>query len=149
MAAQGARQRLVSGGGSSGGKLKSSYKAVGAHCKIGWGAVVGGWKGGRGWYWGCGLAFWQSCRLLRPESWEGQCPSGKTVWRWGNRIQCGSCPVTMLPFPPSNCRAQAVIKSASAVQKHPPQNPFKKSHEWLSPPSWGEQGQENDKRGGG
>ena len=29
----------------------TSYKAVGARCKIGWGAVTGGWK--RGWYWGC------------------------------------------------------------------------------------------------
>ena len=39
------------------GQTPSGYKAVG-HCKIGWGAVTGGWKRGWGWgYWGCGRAF--------------------------------------------------------------------------------------------
>ena len=28
------------------GPTQSGYKAVGAHCKIGWGAVTGGWKSG-------------------------------------------------------------------------------------------------------
>ena len=30
------------------GQTQSGYKAVGAHCKIGWGAVTGGWKSGGG-----------------------------------------------------------------------------------------------------
>ena len=39
------------------GQTQSGNKAVGAHCKIGWGVVTGGWKRGWGWYWGCGRAF--------------------------------------------------------------------------------------------
>ena len=39
------------------GQTHSSYTAVGAHCKIGWGPVTGGWKGLWGEYWGCGRAF--------------------------------------------------------------------------------------------
>ena len=38
------------------GQTQRSYKAVGARCEIGWGAVTGGWKRGWGGYWGCGRA---------------------------------------------------------------------------------------------
>ena len=39
------------------GQTQGGYKAVGARCKIGWGAVTGGWQRGWGWYWGCARAF--------------------------------------------------------------------------------------------
>ena len=39
------------------GPTKSSYKAVGAHCKIGWGGSHWRLEKRGGWYWGCGRAF--------------------------------------------------------------------------------------------
>ena len=38
------------------GQTQSGYKAVGARCKIGWGAVPGGWKHGWGGGGGIGVA---------------------------------------------------------------------------------------------
>ena len=39
------------------GQTRSGYTAGEARCKIGWGAVTGGWKRGWRWYWGCRRAF--------------------------------------------------------------------------------------------
>ena len=71
------------------GQTQSSAKAVGAHCKIGWGAVTGGWKGGWGGG-GIGVADVPSGRVVGGAlgGERGGLPPSLQATPWGQDQQC-------------------------------------------------------------